>query len=77
MKAGPWLGARGTARPVRVAYLVDVAQCPDQLLDAIIDEAYSRWGGRRTLIIPSVGTGIDPRYEQWLIPSLHQSELMM
>jgi hypothetical protein len=60
------LTVRGTARPVRVAYLVDLDACPDELLNAIFDEAYSRWGGRRTLIVPSKEEGIDDRYQQWL-----------
>jgi hypothetical protein len=38
----------GTARPLRVAYLVDVTTTNDQLLDAIFAESYGRWGGRRS-----------------------------
>jgi hypothetical protein len=49
-----------------VAHLVDLADCPDKLLDAIFAEAYSRWGGRRTLIIPTTVEGIDQRYADWL-----------
>ncbi len=60
------LNIRGTARPIRVAYLVTLEECPNELLDEIFDEAYSRWGGRRTLVVPSTETGIDPRYTQWL-----------
>lgn len=66
IEEGPWLSARVTARPVRIAYLIEIEQSPGELLDAIFDEAYSRWGGRRTLIVPSAKTGIDSRYEQWL-----------
>jgi hypothetical protein len=51
---------------MRVAYLVDLANCPDELLDAIFAEAYSRWGGRRTLIVPTTVKGIDQRYAAWL-----------
>jgi hypothetical protein len=29
-------------------------------------EAYGRWGGRRTLIIPAKSDAIDPRYAKWL-----------
>ena len=58
--------ASGTARPMRVAYLVDLANCPDELLDAIFAEAHSRWGGRRTLIVPTTVEGIDQRYAAWL-----------
>jgi hypothetical protein len=60
------LSAIGTARPLRVVYLVDLADCADQLLDTIFAEAYSRWGGRRTLIVPATAEGIDPRYDDWL-----------
>lgn len=54
------------ARPLRIAYLVDVGDCPDALLDAIFAEAYGRWGGRRTLIVPATAQGIDPRFAGWL-----------
>src|SRR5262245_60729419 len=58
--------ATAIARPVRMAYLVDLEQCPDRLLDAIFAESYSRWGGRRTLIVPATANGIDERYAEWL-----------
>lgn len=54
------------ARPLRIAYLVDLGDCPDALLDAIFAEAYGRWGGRRTLIVPATAQGIDARYADWL-----------
>jgi hypothetical protein len=60
------LTTAGTARPLRVAYLIDTNDCPDQLLDRIFAEAYGRWGGRRTLIIPAKPDGIDERYTKWL-----------
>lgn len=60
------LTALGSARPVRIAYLIALDEAPHGLLDAIFDESYSRWGGRRTLIIPTTQTGIDIRYLQWL-----------
>jgi hypothetical protein len=60
------LTTAGTARPLRVAYLIDTDDCPDQLLDRIFAEAYGRWGGRRTLIIPAKPDGIDERYTEWL-----------
>jgi hypothetical protein len=37
------------ARPLRVAYLIDLDDAPDALFDEINLEAYGRWGGRRTL----------------------------
>jgi hypothetical protein len=60
------LSTVATARPVRVAYLVDTDDCPDELLDNIFLEAYSRWGGRRTLIVPAKPDGIDGRFAEWL-----------
>src|SRR5215213_7629570 len=56
-----------TDRPVREAYLVDLSDCPDALLDDIFAEAYGRWGGRRTLIVPATAEGIDERYSEWLL----------
>jgi hypothetical protein len=41
------------ARPMRVAYLIDLDDAPDALFDEINLEAYGRWGGRRTLIAPA------------------------
>lgn len=58
--------ATATARPIRVAYLVDLAQCHDELLGAVFAECYSRWGGRRSLIVPAAAEGIDPAYDKWL-----------
>jgi hypothetical protein len=60
------LTVTAVARPVRVAYLVDLDDCPDAMLDAIFAEAYGRWGGRRTLIVPAKPQGIDTRYADWL-----------
>jgi hypothetical protein len=60
------LTAIGTARPVRVAYIIDPADAPEELFTAIVAEAYSRWGGRHTLIVPGAREGIDPRYAEWL-----------
>jgi hypothetical protein len=62
----PQLTTAGT-RPLRVAYLVDTDDCPDALLDSIFSEAYGRWGGRRTLIVPTKADGIDDRYKEWLL----------
>jgi len=58
--------ATATPRPMRVAYLVDPSNCPDELLDAIFAESYSRWGGRRSLIAPATEDGIDERYQEWM-----------
>ncbi len=56
----------GTARPLRVAYLVDLATCEHILIDKIIAESFSRWSGRRTPIIPASLDGVDPAYASWL-----------
>lgn len=58
--------ATATARPIRVAYLVDLAHCHNELLNAIFAECYSRWGGRRSLIVPTTEEGIDRDYDKWL-----------
>ncbi len=54
------------ARPLRVAYLIALDTCPHAILDAIFAESYSRWGGRRTLIVPATQSGIDTGYADWL-----------
>ena len=56
----------GIARPLRVAYFVDPDDCFDAQLDSIFLEAYGRWGGRRTLIVPAKPDGIDARFSDWL-----------
>jgi hypothetical protein len=66
MWSKPTQSCAGTARPLRVAYLIDAANCTYKLLDAIFAEAYGRWGGRRTLIVPATERGIDQRYQKWL-----------
>src|SRR5262249_41070205 len=66
------LTTAGTARPLRVAYLIDTDDCPDQLLDRIFAEAYGRWGGRRTLIIPAKPDGIDERYNPRRVRRAHE-----
>lgn len=56
----------GTARPLRVAYLVDIDTCEDLLIDEVIAESFSRWSGRRTPIVPASRDGVDPAYQSWL-----------
>ncbi|MEH2494482.1 hypothetical protein V1294_000961 [Bradyrhizobium sp. AZCC 1678] len=55
-----------TARPLRVAYLIDRDGCAGHVLAAIFRECYGRWGGRRTLIVPAKSDGIDKEYVDWL-----------
>ena len=56
----------GTARPLRVAYLVNLETCEGLLIDEIIAESFSRWSGRRTPIVLASSDGIDPAYVSWL-----------
>jgi hypothetical protein len=60
------LTAIADARPLRVAFLLNPGDCPSALLDEIFREAYGRWGGRRSLIVPTTPEGIDARFEKWL-----------
>ncbi|MDE1153591.1 MAG: hypothetical protein PW788_13730 [Micavibrio sp.] len=55
------MNAEITPRPARVAFLVP-ENPSHELLDAIFMESYSRWGGRRTPIIPTDGCRIAPSY---------------
>ncbi len=54
------------ARPVRVAYLIQDGPESGQILDNIFSESYSRWGGRRTLIIPVNEGELAENYSKWL-----------
>src|SRR5690348_11608467 len=60
------LTAVAIARPIRVAYLIDLGDCPPALLDSVFAECYGRWAGRRSLLVPADSGGIDPRYDEWL-----------
>lgn len=53
-------------RPLRVAYLIDESEHWSQTLDAVIAEAYGRWAGSRTLLVPVLDGEIDPPYWDWL-----------
>jgi hypothetical protein len=55
------LNAKICPRPARIAYLVP-EEPSDVLLDVLIAESLSRWGGRRTPIIPTTGESIAPVY---------------
>jgi hypothetical protein len=59
------LNAMVRPRPARIAYLVPESP-PHVLLDALIDESLSRWGGRRTPIIPTDGRSVSPAYWSFL-----------
>jgi hypothetical protein len=59
--------AEAFARPMRIAYLVDVENSPAELFDAIFAECYGRWGGRWTLIVPCENNMPKPDYKKWLM----------
>lgn len=56
-------------RPVKVAFIVPLVEekiC-HWILDGIFDEAYSRWGGAKSLIVPcDINDFIPARYLDWL-----------
>jgi hypothetical protein len=59
------LNAIAQPRPARIAYLVP--ESPSHLLlDALVNESLSRWGGRRTPIIPTDGKSVEPAYWSFL-----------
>jgi hypothetical protein len=58
---------------VRIAYLVPTA-APDDLLDRIFEESLSRWGGRRTPIIPTDGNEINTDY--WRLLDLWDADII-
>lgn len=55
------LTAKVQPRPVRIAYLIPES-ASNELLDEIIDESFSRWGGRRTPLIPTDGNSVAEAY---------------
>jgi len=67
------LNARICSRPVRLAYLVP-EHPSDALLDALIAESLSRWGGRRTPFIPTDGKTISPAY--WALLDLWDADII-
>ena len=60
-------------RPLRVAYLVP-PNPSHALLDAVFDEAMSRWGGRRTPVIVTNGATISDA--EWLFLDLWDADLI-
>jgi hypothetical protein len=51
---------------MRVAYLVEEHEHWKTMLDAVFAEAYGRWGGRFSLIVPCENGEIRPAYVPWL-----------
>jgi len=60
-------------RPVRVAYVVPNPPS-HELLDALFDEAMSRWGGRRTPIVQS--DGADLGVDDWKLLGLWDADII-
>ena len=52
-------GVESRARPYRLAFLVDPAACPPELLDALFAANYELWGGRFNPIVPVCKGDID------------------
>ncbi|MDP3049690.1 MAG: hypothetical protein Q8N12_09745 [Thermodesulfovibrionales bacterium] len=60
---------KATNRPVKIAYLVPYDESPTThwILDAVFHESYTRWGGARTLIIPTNNSSfLSEEYDKWL-----------
>jgi hypothetical protein len=64
LQAGVSITSR--TRPIRIAYIIGESENSKEILDSIFAECYSRWGGRRSLIIPLVENEIDSSYFKWL-----------
>ncbi len=63
------INVRYSNRPVKVAFIVPLVDdnTTQWILDGIFYEAYSRWGGTKSLIIPfSNDDFISDRYLDWL-----------
>ena len=61
-------------RPRRVAFLVDVDQCPDTLFDEIVDFNVSSWGGRYNPVIPILSGQITEAY--WRLLNLINPDIL-
>ncbi len=67
------LNAKICPRPARIAYLVP-EEPPHVLLDTLIAESLSRWGGRRTPLVPTDGKSIAPAY--WALLNLWDADII-
>lgn len=55
-----------SARPTRIAYVLENGNDANAWLDEVIARCFARHGGRQSLIVPSVGGKISERYAAWL-----------
>jgi hypothetical protein len=67
------LNAKICPRPARIAYLLP-EEPSEVLLDILIAESLSRWGGRRTPLIPTNGKSIAPGY--WALLNLWDADII-
>ena len=58
--------AYSRARPIRIAFLVEVSEATHPILDAIFEYCFSLWGGRFNLVVPCVEGLPLPGYAEWL-----------
>lgn len=65
------LNATICTRPIRIAYLIPEAPS-HELLDVLFSESLSRWGGRRTVLIPTSPQSIEPAY--WALLNLWDAD---
>ncbi len=66
---GSSIEVKAANRPVKIAYVVPVDDSPTshQILDAVIFESYTRWGGAFTLFIPGSTTSfVSEQFAEWL-----------
>ena len=54
------------ARPIRLAFLVDLTEASHPILEAIFEYCYSIWGGRFSLIVPCEDGKPIPAFLPWL-----------
>lgn len=61
-------------RPIRVAYLIEEADDWPTVFDAISAEAFARWGGRSTFIVPCENGAIRLAYIPW--PKAYDADII-
>ncbi|MDO9420495.1 MAG: hypothetical protein Q7T66_07525 [Herminiimonas sp.] len=54
------------ARPIRLAFFIDLTEASHPIIDAIFEYCYSIWGGRFSLIIPCENGAPIPEFLPWL-----------
>lgn len=58
--------AYSRARPIRIAFLIELDDRAHEILDAVFDYCFSLWGGRFNLIVPCVNGAPLTGYSDWL-----------